>query len=164
MTNLKKIREKFQEWVLSIHSDFGDETAVVQKEAVLDAVKFLRDDPSMQFNFLMDLTAVDYLKFPQEHGMRFEVVYHFYSREFNKRFRIKTPVPENDLNVPSISSLYGVANWMEREVYDMYGISFAGHPDLRRILLFPEFEGYPLRKDYRINFRQPTVPLREPLR
>ena len=101
----------------------------------------------------MDLTAVDYWK----RTPRFEVVYHFLSLKNLTRIRIKVPVGVRKLEVDSLTKIWPNANWYEREVYDMFGIHFIGHPDLRRILMYPEFEGYPLRKDYPIDKRQPRV-------
>jgi NADH-quinone oxidoreductase subunit C len=101
----------------------------------------------------MDVTAVDHWK----RKPRFEVVYHFFSLEKKLRLRVKVPVGEPDPEVDSLCSLWPSANWYEREVYDMFGIQFAGHPDLRRILMYPEFEGFPLRKDYPIDKRQPLI-------
>jgi NADH-quinone oxidoreductase subunit C len=107
----------------------------------------------MDFNFLMDLTAVDYLgKIP-----RFEVVYHLYSLRHNHRLRVKAPVKEDDPTIDSLASIWKSADWYEREVWDLYGIKFLGHPDLKRILLYEEFVGHPLRKDYPIDKRQPLI-------
>jgi NADH-quinone oxidoreductase subunit C len=107
---------------------------------------------------LMDLTAVDYVKYPgREDGPRFEVVYHLYSLEHNHRLRAKVRVDEDDASVPSAVDLWPIANWMEREVWDMFGIRFEGHPDLRRLLMYEEFVGHPLRKDYPITRRQPLI-------
>src|SRR5438876_76098 len=106
------------------------------------------------------LTAVDYLG----RTPRFEVVYQLYSLSLNHRLRVKVPVPEDDPVVPTASGVWKSANWAEREAWDMFGIRFAGHPDLRRILMYPEFEGHPLRKDYPVDKRQPLVPERDPVR
>src|SRR5688500_20087172 len=94
---------------------------------------------------LMDLTVVDYLGIQEP---RFEVVYHLYSLTKNHRLRLKIQLDEEETKVPSVLSLWKSANWMEREAWDLYGVVFEGHPDLRRILLYPQFEGHPLRKDY----------------
>jgi NADH-quinone oxidoreductase subunit C len=126
----------------------------VKKEAIIELFKFLRDDPELDCKFLMDLTAVDYLN---RKDNRFEVVYHFYSLKHNGRLRVKIPVSEDDCTIDSVSSLWKTANWYEREVWDLYGIKFKGHPDMRRILLYEEFKGHPLRKDYPINKRQPLI-------
>ena len=117
-----------------------------------------REAPELAFEMLMDLTAVDYSRYPgREDGPRFEVVYHLYSLTHNHRVRIKVPVGEDDPVVPSATRLWPIADWMEREVWDMFGIRFAGHPNLRRLLLYDSFVGHPLRKDYPINRRQPLI-------
>lgn len=150
---LNKLMKRFSGSILETHSFRGDDTAVVKKEDLVDICTFLRDDESLQYNFMMDLTAVDYLgKAP-----RFEVVYHLYSLKFNRRVRIKAKVSESDCTIDSIVPLWVSANWFEREVFDMYGITFNGHPELRRILLYEGFEGHPLRKDYPIKKRQPMI-------
>jgi NADH-quinone oxidoreductase subunit C len=117
----------------------------------------LREDPALAFDFLSDITAVDYLGKKEP---RFEVVYHLLSLGRRRRVRVKVPVAESAPEVDSLVSLWRAADWLEREVWDMFGIRFRGHPDLRRILLYEEFRGYPLRKDYPVNQRQPLVPER----
>ncbi len=150
---LKKLAERFPGAILETHSHRGDDTAVVKKESILEICTFLRNDESLLYNFMMDLTAVDYLgKDP-----RFEVVYHLFSLKHNMRVRIKARVPESDCSIDSIVLVWIGANWFEREVYDMYGITFNGHPEMRRILLYEEFEGHPLRKDYPLKKRQPLI-------
>jgi NADH-quinone oxidoreductase subunit C len=143
--------------VLTAHAERGDATAVVDRARLLEAMAFLRDDPDTAFDMLTDVTAVDYLGYPGRSGPRFEVVYHLYSLTRNRRLRLKVGVEESACEVPSLVGLWPSANWMEREVWDMYGIRFAGHPDLRRLLLYDEFEGHPLRKDYPKERRQPLV-------
>lgn len=149
---LKKLKEKFERLLVETHSEHGDDTAIIKKDGIFSVAEFLKTEHELDYNFLMDVTAVDRLHMRQT--PRFEVVYHFYSLTHNCRVRVKAQVPENDIVVPSLSSLYGIANWMEREVYDMYGITFSGHPDLRRILLYEGFEGFPLRKDFPVDRRQ----------
>ncbi|UCD12244.1 MAG: NADH-quinone oxidoreductase subunit C [Nitrospinaceae bacterium] len=151
---IDRVKEKFGPLVLDSHNFRGDQTVTVKKEAGLEFFRFLKDDPAMAFNFLMDLTAVDYLGKKDD---RFEVVYHFYSLDHNHRFRVKIPVNESDCIVESLTPLWRTANWYEREVWDLYGIKFRGHPNLRRILLYEEFKGHPLRKDYPVNKRQPLI-------
>ena len=129
--------------VLSYHSQFGDDTIVVAAADRLTAARYLFQTPELHFDLLMDSTAVDW----DQEEPRFEVVDHFFSTDKHHRIRLKCRV-EEDAAVPSLCPLYGSANWMERETYDMYGIEFEGHHDLRRILLYPEFRGWPLRKDY----------------
>lgn len=151
---IDKINSKYKGVILDTHNFRGDQTFTVQKNVLIELFKFLRDDPELDFKFLMDLTAVDYLN---RKDNRFEVVYHFYSLKHNHRLRVKVPVSEDDCTIDSVSSLWKTANWYEREVWDLYGIKFNGHPDMRRILLYEEFKGHPLRKDYPINKRQPLI-------
>ena len=143
--------------VLSTHSYRGDDTLVVDAGKIFDVMKTLRDDPELAMTMLVDLTAVDYLG----REPRFEVVYHLRSFKSGARLRVKAPVaePEDGSNpsIDSIDSLWASANWNEREVWDLYGIKFRGHPDLRRILMYEEFVGHPLRKDYPKEKRQPLV-------
>jgi len=150
---LKKLTDKFPGSIIETHSYRGDDTALVKREDILKICTFLRDDEALLYNFMIDLTAVDYLgKEP-----RFEVVYHLYSLHHNRRVRIKAGVPESDCSIDSIVPVWICADWFEREVFDMYGITFNGHPELRRILLYEGFEGHPLRKDYPIKKRQPLI-------
>jgi NADH-quinone oxidoreductase subunit C len=155
-----RLREEFGEAIVEVHAHCGDLTAVVSPARYKDAVRLLKTDPQLGYDFLADLTAVDRLKLKQK--PRFEVVVHLYSRKHNSRFRIKTR-PENDREpeVDSIVEIIAGANWPEREVFDMFGIRFAGHPNLKRILMYDEFAGHPLRKDYPVDRRQPLVPMRE---
>lgn len=127
---------------------FRDEITVrVAKDAVHDVLHFLRDDPALRYDMLIDLTGVDWrVRMP-----RFDVVYQLYSTDHRHRLRVKSGVNalERGDSIPTASDLWAAANWLERECYDMFGINFAGHPDLRRILLPEDWnEGYPLRKDY----------------
>ena len=109
------------------------------------------------FDLFLDVTAVDW----PARKERFEVVYHFYSTTHFARVRLKTRVTDADPTVPSLTSLYGAANFMERECHEMYGIRFEGNPDLRPILLYEGFDGFPLRKDYDKEREQPLVPYRQ---
>ncbi len=144
--------------VVETHEHRGDATAVVGRARLADVLRSCRDEPALAFDVLMDLTAVDYLKYPgREDGPRFEVVYHLYSLAHNHRLRLKVRVDEDDASVPSAVGLWPIANWMEREVWDMFGVRFDGHPDLRRLLMYDEFVGHPLRKDYPITRRQPLL-------
>jgi NADH-quinone oxidoreductase subunit C len=150
---LNRLTERFPGSIIETHSYRGNDTAVVRKEDILDICTLLRDDEALHYNFMMDLTAVDYLgKEP-----RFEVVYHLYSLKYNRRVRIKAMVSESDCSIDSIVPIWIGANWFEREVFDLYGITFKGHPEMRRILLYEGFQGHPLRKDYPIKKRQPLI-------
>jgi len=150
---LRRLIEALPDAVLETHAHVGDATARIDPERVVQVARLLRDDPELEFEMLTDLTAVDYLG----EEPRFEMVYHFYSVARNHRLRIKARVPEEPAEIGSLVDVYASANWMEREVWDLYGIRFKGHPDLRRILLYEEFEGHPLRKDYPKERRQPLV-------
>ncbi|HWP08116.1 MAG TPA: NADH-quinone oxidoreductase subunit C [Polyangiaceae bacterium] len=154
------VKQKFPADVLETHSQRGDETVVVYAARWKDIARFLRDEPRADMSMLVDLTAVD---FP-DRSPRFEVVAHFYSLSKGHRLRLKARVGDTDggnAEIDTLSDLWASANWAERECWDMFGVRFAGHPDLRRILLYPEFEGHPLRKDYPAERIQPLVPYRE---
>jgi NADH-quinone oxidoreductase subunit C len=155
-----RLKESFGDAIVETHAHRGDVTAVVNAERYHDAAQFLRDDPACSFDFLTDLAGLDRLKLKQK--PRFEVVLHLYSQKHNARFRLKTR-PDNNREpvIDSVVDLYPAANWPEREVYDMFGIRFTGHPNLTRILMYEEFEGHPLRKDYPVNKRQPRVAMRD---
>lgn len=124
-------------------SDFGELVLNVKLKKITNVVEFLKSNSAMRFSTLVDITAIDY---PSREN-RFEMVYHFLSMYTNLRIRLKLQVPEDGM-VPSICEIHLGANWFEREVFDMYGVLFSGHPDLRRILTDYGFRGYPLRKDF----------------
>ncbi len=121
-------------------------TIFIRRKDVLNVMTFLKNDPKLHFDFLSDLTAVDYLA--MEKSPRFQVVYNLRSMKHGHRVRIKVPVPENDCRTESVVSLWKSANWLERETYEMYGITFDHHPDLRKLLMPEAFKDFPLRKDY----------------
>lgn len=125
------------------HSHFGELTVTVARDGIVKAMTALRDDPRYLFEVLIDICGVDYPARPE----RFDVVYHLLSPRRNLRLRVKVTTDE-DHPVPSLVDVFPAANWFEREAYDMYGILFSGHPDLRRLLTDYGFEGYPLRKDF----------------
>ena len=157
---LELVKAEFGPSVLHSHSQHGDDTVLVEPSVWFKLHQFLRDDPRVSADMLMDLTVVDYLG----REPRFEIVTHVYSLGKGHRLRCKTAVGDEEaerVEVDSLTSLWGSANWMEREAYDMFGVQFLGHPDLRRILMYPEFEGHPLRKDYPAEKIQPLVPYRE---
>ncbi len=183
---IESVEEHFPDAVSASHTYRGDATVILRREFLVEVARFLKEDPALQMNFLLDLTAVDYSTFgkgptpaffassgvaqspssqiPDEDPWpgpadqsRFVVVYHFYSVTHKHRLRLVVPVEEADAEVDSLTSLWAGANWLEREVWDMFGIGFRGHPDLKRILMYEEFEGHPLRKDYPVNKRQPLI-------
>ncbi|MDI3335028.1 NADH-quinone oxidoreductase subunit C [Defluviimonas aestuarii] len=129
--------------VIATEIAFGELNVTVTLAGLVDFIEFLRADRSCRFSTLVDITAVDY----PERPARFDVVYHFLSMYQNARIRVRVQAREEDM-VPSITDIHPSANWFEREVFDMFGIIFSGHPDLRRILTDYGFRGYPLRKDF----------------
>lgn len=129
--------------VLSSDVAFGELTLSIHASAIVPLVRALVTDPACRFASLVDITAVDY----PERQARFDIVWQFLSMHTNQRIRLKAAVREDDL-VPSLTGVMPSANWFEREVFDMFGILFSGHPDLRRILTDYGFRGYPLRKDF----------------
>ncbi len=150
---MRRVLELLPDAVQETHARLGDATARVDPARVVEVLRLLRDDPELEFEMLTDVTAVDYLgEVP-----RFEVVYHLYSVAKNHRVRVKARVAESAPEIESAVALWPSANWMEREVWDLYGIRFRNHPDLRRILLYEQFDGHPLRKDYPKEKRQPLV-------
>jgi NADH-quinone oxidoreductase subunit C len=152
---LRKLREIFPTGILETHSICGDDTAVIQPDALVAIATFLKTDPELDYNYLMDLSAVDCLHLGTPH--RFEVIYHFFALSKKQRVRVKVPAPAENPQVDSLVSVWPIADWFEREVWDMFGIKFKGHPNLKRILMYEEFQGHPLRKDYPIQKRQPLV-------
>lgn len=128
----------------------SETTLIVSASRIKDVCLFLRDDESWQFKLLADLAGVDW----PERDSRFDVVYNLYSPAHNLRLRLKVQVSEADV-VPSVVSVWSTANWHEREVFDMFGVKFDGHPDLRRILMPDDWEGHPLRKDFPLSYELP---------
>lgn len=148
-----RVNDRFGSRIVETYH-FRDQYAVtVRPETLRELLQWLRDDAELRFTWLMDVGGVDYLGY-DDREWRFEVAYQLYSLERNHRFRVKVAVESEAVEVPSVWDLWGVANWMEREVWDMFGIRFAGHPNLRRILCHDEFVGHALRKDYPITRRQ----------
>jgi NADH-quinone oxidoreductase subunit C len=137
----------------------GQAVVVADAAGIEGTLRTLRDDPELSFDQLADLTAVDYLG----RQPRFEVVYQLNALGKGHRLRVKAPLEGDEPTIATASGLWKSALWAEREVYDMFGIRFVGHPDLRRILMYPEFQGHPLRKDYPLNQRWPLVPERDPI-
>ena len=140
---VSKLRERFPEAIFSTRSFRNETTLLVRRGDIIRICRHLKEDPGLLYDFLSDLTAVDRLG---DHP-RFEVVYHLYSLQYKWRIRLKVSVEEGE-SVPSVTLVWSTANWHEREVFDMFGISFEGHPDLQRILMPEGWEGFPLRKDY----------------
>ena len=183
---IQALTERFPEAVKHSHMYRDDATVIIARESLLEVARTLKDDPTFQMSFLMDLTAVDFSTFGTKHARaffassgvavspspqipdpdpwpgppenaRFAVVYHFFSLPLKHRLRVEVPLDEDDPEVDSVTSLWPGADWLEREVWDMFGIRFRGHPNLKRILMYAEFDGHPLRKDYAVNRRQPLI-------
>jgi NADH dehydrogenase I D subunit len=152
-TILDALQGRFADGILSSDSYRGDASVTVAPERLLDVARFARDDERLRFDLPLDVTAVDYIG----QQSRFEVVYHLYSTRHHHRLRLKAGVPETAPEIDSVVPVWVGANWLERETYDMYGIRFRGHPDLRRIYMYEEFVGHPLRKDYPKEKRQPLI-------
>ncbi|MFC1557572.1 NADH-quinone oxidoreductase subunit C [candidate division KSB1 bacterium] len=143
---IDKVQREFADSFISVEEFRGDIAVNVKKDSVFEIIQFLKESPDAAFDFLVDITAVDYLKLSGPE--RYAVIYHLQSYTYLRRLRIKAWVPEDDLSVPSMYPLWKTADWQEREVHEMFGISFTGHPDLRPLLLPDDFRGFPLRKDF----------------
>jgi NADH-quinone oxidoreductase subunit C len=153
---LKALSAKFKGAIESTSSNFGDECAQVSRKKIVEVCTFLRDDEKMAFDSPVFLTCTDRLGLVQE-GHRFEINIQLRSLSKRHRIRLKVALDDKKPSMPTLSELWAGFNWQEREVYDMYGVQFEGHPDLRRIYLYDDFEGYPLRKDYPKDGNQPLV-------
>jgi len=154
-TPVDKLKEKFPASILEVATFRGELTVTVAKRDLYEICKLLYSDPDLQYQFLTDLCGVDFL--PET--PRFQVVYLLYSLKNGERLRLKARVAEGE-SISSVESIWKAANWLEREVYDLFGIPFENHPDLRRILLWDGYEGHPLRKDYPVegpDFDKPFV-------
>ena len=147
-TLLQRLKEKFSEGIIGGQSFLNQPTYTVSVDCLYDVMVELKDSPDWDFDYLIDLTALDYLGDEQ----RFCMVYHLYSYKHDRLIRIKARISEEEA-VPSVTSIWKTADWMEREVYDMFGIEFSGHDDLKRILLPDDWHGHPLRKDYDIKLQ-----------
>ena len=153
---VKRLKEKFLNSILELTTFRGEVTVTVSKGKIFEICKFLHSDSDLQYHLLTDLCGLDF--FPRT--PRFGVVYLLYSMKSNQRLRLKTSVGETE-SIPSVESIWRIANWYEREVYDLFGVAFDNHPDLRRIMLWDGYEGHPLRKDFPVegpDFDKPFVP------
>ena len=137
------LNNNFSDNLIKNFSNNNELTIIIEYQSIKNVVEFLFENKEFQFKSLIDITAVDFIG----RNLRFDVVYHLLSMSLNERLRIKLEVDELDI-IPSISAIHYGANWLEREVFDMYGLSFSNHPDLRRILTDYGFQGHPLRKDF----------------
>jgi len=152
------LREAFPGVVLETEMSFEIPVIRIRASALPAVAAFLKAEPRA-FTMLLDATCVDFPDRPE----RFEMVYHLFSLAGNTRIRIKAGLPAELPEIGSLASLWKNANWLEREIFDMFGVRFSGHPDLRRLLMYDGFEGHPLRKDYPLRKRQPLFVKREAL-
>ena len=143
---VKKLKENFGEAIGEAVEFIGQLSVRVDSQRIVEVCDFLRSDPDTAFNYLSDLTCVH---FPDHREAPFEIVYNLFSIEANERVRLKVTTSES---VESVTGVWPAANWMEREIFDLFGVTFKNHPDLRRLLLPPDWEGYPLRKDFPLEF------------
>jgi len=151
---IKKVKEKFPSEIKDTQVFRDEVTLIVRKDAIVEVLRYFHDD--LEFDVLTDLCGVDRFRTRP----RFEVVYHLYSMKRNDRVRVKAPVAEGE-TISTVESIWKAANWYEREVFDMLGIVFEGHSNLERILLWEEFDGHPLRKDFPTegrDFENPLLP------
>ena len=146
------LHERFGDAILAESDAHGEREVAARREILPALARLLKEEQG--FEMLLDLCGVDYLGVRTP---RFEVVYHFYSLAGNRRLRVRVPLEEDKAELPTLTGLYQAADWYEREAWDLYGIRFAGHPDPRRLLLYDEFQGHPLRKDYKMKARQPLI-------
>lgn len=145
-----KVKSKFGEKIVETSHAFDELSFIVDKSNLLEIVKYLRDDPELKYLHLSDISVAD---FP-EREKRFGLVYHLYSFDLKKYVRLKSFLADSE-TVATLTGEWDSADWLEREVFDMFGIKFDGHPDLRRILMWEGFEGYPLRRDYPLTYEVP---------
>ncbi len=153
---LAALKARFPDALLETYTSRGDDVAVIVPEQIVDLCTFLKFDPAMDMKLLLSVTGVDYLG----ETPRFEVVVNLTSLTHHHRVRLRARLPEEKPVIPSIAGIWRGADWWERHVWDMYGIKFKGHPNLKRLYMPEEFQGHPLRKDYPLRGRQPLVPER----
>lgn len=145
------VKEALPDSLLDVHQ-FRDETTLIVKPAdIVTVARFLRDTKGLIYNYLSDISVVDYYPDYDRPG-RFGVCYHLYSLLYNRRLRVKAFLPEDDPTIPTVTVVWQAAIFLERESYDLMGIEFVGHPDLRRVLLPDDWEGHPLRRDYPLGY------------
>ena len=153
---VEAIKARFPDAVTSSHAWRGDDTVVLRRERLVEVCRFLKHDEDMAFDLPVDVCGVDYLGWKEP---RFEVVYHLCSVTKRHRIRLKVELSQDDPVVPSVTCVWRGVNWFEREAFDMIGVRFEGHPNLKRILLYAGFEGHPLRKDFPQRGYQPRLPM-----
>ena len=149
------IKEQFPDAVLAIkESEAGEITVDIDPAFIVEVCRFCRDTDGLEFSMLADEGGVDYWGYPGHTGPRFGIQYILYSLSLGHHIRLKVYIPEDSPTIESVTGVYPNANWMEREIYDMFGITFENHPDMRRILMPYDWTGYPLRKDYPVGYEE----------
>lgn len=157
---LDRVQERFPEALVERYLDrTGDEWGVLRKESLPEVAGLVKQEPELDFRLFLSIDCVDRLLLPESEP-RFEVIYLLRSLSRNEHLRLKVRVEEERPELPSLTPVFQGANWWERLVWDFYGLRFTGHPDLRRVLLYEDFQGHPLRKDYGLRDRQPLIPER----
>jgi NADH-quinone oxidoreductase subunit C len=146
---IDRLKQRFEGALTEAVTTLGQQIIRVKKDSLLELCRFLHDDEELPFDMCSDLTAVHW---PERAGQEFDVVLMLYSVPKNRMLRVKTSIADQE-TCPSVTSIWAGADWLEREVYDMFGVTFEGHPDLRRILLPPDWPGHPLRKEYPVEYR-----------
>ncbi len=149
------LKDRFGEKILSENIHRGQLSFYIQPQAVRDIAVALKDDAELKFEFLTDITVVDHQGRPWEKDGRFEMVYILMSLKHTFQFLLRAKLPEDAASIPTLSQDWGCANWLEREVWDLMGIKFEGHPELTKILTVDELDGHPLRKDFGITYEMP---------
>lgn len=149
------LKDRFGDKILSEYSHRGQLSFYIEPSAVRDVAVALKDDPELKFDFLMDICSVDHLGRPAEKDGRFEVIYTMLSIKNNFRFMLRTRIKDDSVTIPTLCNDWHCANWLEREVWDMMGITFDGHPDLTKIITNDDVEGHPLRKDFGLIYEIP---------
>jgi NADH-quinone oxidoreductase subunit C len=152
---IQKIKDKLPGVQFTTAEFWGELSIILNKKDIVNLSRFLKDDPDLVFNLCEDVTAIDWAR----RNQRFTVVYHIFSMKNKFRLKLKCDVEEEDCNIDSVSFVWKTANWEERETYDMYGIHFNNHPDLRRMYMPEEFEYHPLRKDFPLMGIPGSLPL-----
>lgn len=153
---IDRVKGQYGASILEVEAFRGEKTLIVERDKLVEVLEFLKQDPNLSYDYLTDICGVDY----KPRKPRFEVVYHLCSTQYDRRLRVKVLLEEGE-SVASVESIWKAANWYERETYDMLGIRFENHPDLRRILTWEGFEGHPLRRDFPVkgkDFDKPFVP------
>jgi NADH-quinone oxidoreductase subunit C len=158
---LESLQKKFPDKVIKSEANVIDPFAVVATESLAEICSFMKEDKDLAFDTLRCLSGVDFKGLKGE-AERMEVVYHLFSMKLRHQFVLKVELPRDNPSVPTVEKIWAIANWHEREAYDMFGIRFEGHSDLRRILCPDDWEGYPLRKDYEQPATYRDMPVRPP--